>query len=260
VPLSVKYTIVRSVYKRHLRLIRELNDLHIFVSRAVPLLETAARDSKGQKIDPDEDMALRVPGKTAKPAVAHRSATELSDLLKRYAHEMLYENLLVTAVSRFEAHLLEVLREFLVRAPEKLLRGPRGGDAGKSVALQAVVEAESLEDLYAGLIDQRLQTIFYAKPAEYLLYFRQITEIEVDQDIFAQFVEIKATRDLIVHNRLIVNELYVEKAGSKARGGLGEVLKVRQHYFESSLSCMKSLAASIERETRQNFGRADEKV
>jgi hypothetical protein len=248
-------TIVEEIYRRHIRLFREINDLHIFASRTSPLLKAAAEEHKGEFIDPDEDIKLSVPGKHGQPAIARRNATELSSLLKRFANEELFANLLVTAVSRFEFYLADVLGLFLRRAPEKLLRGPRGGDSGKPVPLQLVIDAENLEELYEELIEQRIQAIFYAEPKEYCTYFNAISELEIPEESFGQFFEIKATRDLIVHNSLMVNDLYKKKAGASSRGEVGDRLKVKKDYFEASLSAMKKLSGTIEKITRGKHGK-----
>jgi hypothetical protein len=248
-------TTYEGIYRRHIRLFRELNDLHIFASRTSPLLKAAADEHKGEFIDPDEDIELSVPGKHGRPAIARRNSTEVSALLKRFANEELYANLLVTAVSRFEFYLADVLGEFLRRAPERLLRGPKGGDSGKPVPLQMVVAADDLEDLFGELIEQRIQSIFYAEPKEYCAYFNAISELEIADSLFEQFFEIKATRDLIVHNSLLVNDLYTKKSGALARGGPGERLKVKKDYFEASLSAMKKLSGTIEKRSREKHGK-----
>ncbi len=244
-------TVVEEVYRRHIRLFRELNDLHIFASRTSPLLNAAAEEHKDEFIDPDEDIDLSVPGKHGRPAIARRNATELSALLKRFANEEIFANLLVTAVSRFEFYLADVLGEFLRRAPEKLLRGPKGGDSGRPVPLQMIIDAKDLDELYEELIEQRIQSIFYAEPKEYCAYFNGISELDISEKSFEQFFEIKATRDLIVHNSLLVNDLYKKKAGAMSRGDLGERLKVKKIYFEASLSGMKKLSGTIEKRTRE---------
>lgn len=248
-------TIVEDIYRRHLRLYRELNDLHIFASRTSPLLKAAAEEHKGEFIDPDEDIAIPVPGKNGRRGIAKRNATELSALLKRFANEELFANLLVTAVSRFEFYLSDVLGEYLRRSPEKLLRGPKGGDSGKPVALQSIIDANSLEELYEELIEQRVQSIFYAEPREYCAYFNAISELGISEKTFEAFFEVKATRDLIVHNSLLVNELYKKKAGSLSRGEVGDRLKVKKDYFEAALSTMKTMSGTIEKLTREKHGK-----
>lgn len=256
---KTKRTVVEEIYRRHLRLYRELNDIHIFVSRTAPLLKAAAAEHKGEFIDPDEDVSIPVPGKLGRPGTAKRNATELSTLLKRFANEELFANLLITAVSRFEFYLSDVIGEFLRRSPKKLLVGPKGGDSAKNVPMQLVVDAESLPELFEDLIELRVQTIFYAEPKEYCTYFNAVSELGIPETVFEPFFEIKASRDLVVHNSLLVNDLYTRKAGALSRGAIGDRLKIKKDYFDASLSAMKTLSGAIEKRTREKYGKDWEK-
>lgn len=206
-------------------------------------------------LDDDEDLVFRVPGKKGRIGTAKRSPTELSSLLNRFANQELYENLLVSSVSRFEFYLSDVIGEFLRNSPKMLVVGPKGGDSGRQVPIQLLVDAQSLDKLLDEVIDLRLQAIFHAEPKEYCTYFNAISELGLPAEDFGQFFEIKATRDLVVHNSLVVNELYLKKAGNLGRGELGVKLKVRRDYFEASLSAMKTLSSSIERLTREKYGK-----
>ncbi len=248
-------TLVEEINRRHLRLYRELNDLHIFASRTSPLLKEAAEEHKGEFIDLDEDIANSVPRKHDHPGIAKRNSTELSALLKRFANEELFANLLVTAVSRFEFYLTDVMGEYLRRSPEKLLRGPKGGDSTRVVQLQSVLESASLAELYEELIEQRTQAILYAEPKEYCTYFNAISELGLTEKDFEKFFEVKATRDLVIHNSLLVNELYKKKAGALSRGNIGDRLKVKKDYFEGALGAMKKMSSTIEALTRKKHGK-----
>lgn len=254
-----KRTVVEEIYRRHIRLYRELNDIHIFASQTIPLLKVAAEENEGKFIDPDEDLRINVPGKHGKPGIAKRNKTELSALFERFANEELFANLLVTAVSRFEFYLSDVLAEFLRRYPQKLATGLKGGDSAKSVPMQLVVNAENLSELLEELIKLRIQTVFYAEPKEYCLYFNAVSELGIAEETFHPFFEIKASRDLIVHNSLVVNELYRKKAGILSRGEIGDRLKIKKDYFDSSLSAMKTLSGTIEKTTREKYSKDWEK-
>lgn len=50
----------------------------------------------------------------------------------------------------------------------------------------------------------------------------------------AQLAEIKATRDILVHNRGIVNATYRAKAGALARAQDGELLELPTAYHNAS--------------------------
>jgi hypothetical protein len=252
-PNSKDKKLVERIYKRHLRLFRELNDIHIFVSKAIPLLNAAAANTPASDVTRGKDMSFKVPGKSGRAGIAKRNPKELKTLLKRFAQGELYENLLVSSVSRFEFYLADIIGAYLKYAPKKLTIGPKGGDSGKQVPVQLVVDSESLEELIDGVIEQRVQAIFYAEPEAYCTYFNAVSELGISVEAFRPFFEIKATRDLIVHNSLRVNDLYVKKAGDLKRGDIGDELEVGKEYFEKSISHMKTLSGLIEKATRAKY-------
>lgn len=249
--MARKKNISDEIYQRHRRLYGELNDIHIFAYKTIPLLKDAASQFNGQVMDESDAIAFPVPGKKGRVGTARRDSAKLSALFNRFANQELYENLLVSSVSRFEFYLADVIGEFLRHFPKKLLIGPKGGDSGKQVPIQLLVDTDDLDNLRDNVIDLRLQAIFHAEPKEYCIYFNAVSELGISLDDFGPFFEIKATRDLIVHNSLLVNELYLKKAGDRSRGKIGDKLKVQRDYFEEAFSAMKTLSSSIERTTRK---------
>jgi hypothetical protein len=65
--------------------------------------------------------------------------------------------------------------------------------------------------------------------------------------------EIKATRDIIVHNNGVINDKYIEKAGSAARGDVGDTIQVDIEYFGSSAATMKSLIGRISSQLKKSL-------
>lgn len=247
-------TLADKIYKRHVRLYRELNDIHIFSSKTIPLLRKASKEHQDEVIDRDQGIKLSVPGKRGSVGVARRTPVQLSELFEGYADEGLFTTLLVSAVSKFEVYLSDVLAEFIRESPDDLNIGLKGGKADMQIPVDAVVKAKNLGDALNKAIDIRLQGVFYAKPKEYFAYFSSITKLGIKEDIIQPFFEIKATRDLVVHNSLIVNDQYIEKAGNLKRGELGTKLKIEKDYFEDSLSNMKTISSSIYNLTDDKYG------
>ena len=87
--------------------------------------------------------------------------------------------------------------------------------------------------------------LFYAKPATQFEYFVQVIGVEVSEDIKSRWIELKATRDLLVHNSGKINELYLNKSNSSARGALGDIVTIDKEYFEGSISTVKALVGKI---------------
>lgn len=243
--------LLKRVYNLHLDLYRELNDIHIFLSHTLPLLEDTVE--RYRSIRSTTDKSFLVPSRFGRKGVAKRTPKEIAALFERFAQRDLHANILVACISRFESMLNDVLRSFLAGYPEKLTVGLKGGDSGKQLPISVVVEAETIAEARKLVADSRLQGVFYAEPKDYLAYFENITGVKIPEKTFMSFVEIKATRDLIIHNNGTVNDLYTRKAGKAARAEVGEIIPLDEQYFASAISTMKAISSEIEKQVRAAF-------
>ena len=66
------------------------------------------------------------------------------------------------------------------------------------------------------------------------------TEDEIDR-----IAEMKAARDLLIHNSGVVNKTYLEKAGPKARYAAGEKVVIDRQYFDDCWLLAKQLVDDI---------------
>jgi hypothetical protein len=93
-----------------------------------------------------------------------------------------------------------------------------------------------------------LSNIFYSSPEKQFEYLQRVVGIEVDERIeilFNKWKEYKATRDLIVHNHGIINEVYLFKADKNARGSIGDSVVITDEYIDTLVAESKSLIGSI---------------
>jgi hypothetical protein len=88
-------------------------------------------------------------------------------------------------------------------------------------------------------------------------YIVKLVDVKNDPS-FLDYYEIAATRDLVVHNSCIVNGLYLDKAGDRARGQLGEKVAVNRTYFYETLAKLKKVSGAIKRDVEQKYGDRDE--
>jgi hypothetical protein len=107
------------------------------------------------------------------------------------------------------------------------------------------LDAKKLSDIADALISRRLNGVGYLAPRDYLRYFNAVTGIDVSAPEFGEFVEIKATRDLLVHNSGIVNDAYLEKAAARARGSKSKAIPIDRAYYDTSIAVMKKLAGHV---------------
>jgi hypothetical protein len=231
-------------------LVRELNDFHIFLSQAAPVLKDAQEPLANSTHKKDRRYYVPASGRVK---FAKRRDGELKAIYDRFLRSGLYEAFLVASISSFESFLLKVLRVIVSEYPGKLSIAVPGVSACKTAPVALVFDSASLVEAQEAIIAEHLSGVFYAQPKAYLEYSRKVIGIEKDDPAFEHYLEMKATRDLLVHNGGIVNGVYLAKAGSNARGKVGEKLAVESVYFEHCVAALKRISGIIKRDAEKSF-------
>jgi hypothetical protein len=84
-------------------------------------------------------------------------------------------------------------------------------------------------------------------------YLSKVAHVQIHDPVFEGYYEVKATRDLLVHSDRQINALYIEKAGRRRRGEIGESVEVDSDYFDSSLAVMKQISGIVKRDIEKAF-------
>lgn len=127
-------------------------------------------------------------------------------------------------VSLFESLFFELLGIIIANQPRCL-------PDKKSISYGMVFESNSKEDLINIIIEKELNELKYKKVGEWFDYLCNIVNVgKVNSVELEKIVEAKATRDVLVHNSGIVNQIYIEKSGKFARFSDGEKINVSGDY------------------------------
>lgn len=244
IPLS------KQVYSLHLAFVRKINDVHIFVQQAIPLLNEARDKYEASKHEKDRRYYVPTIGRTK---FARRTDQELKNIYERFIENELYENFIVTAVSLFESLLFDVLRLVIYSYPQKLTLNVQGIQVDRTVPIEVLLQSNTLESALEEVIRKRINSISYAMPKAYLEYLNNVAGITISDPVFPDYIEIKATRDVIIHNARIINEIYIQKAGDKSRGKINEKLIMDLDYFNHCIATLKRVSGIIQRDIKQNF-------
>ncbi len=174
------------------------------------------------------------PDKTAILSTRNYTKQQLLGRYQYLAFTQMPLNGLAQLVTITEALLGDAVREVVVRYPQKL-----GGK--RTIQLQAVLEAQSLEEVHMRATDALLNDLSYKSPLDFASSLNDLLSVNLlECPAFHKYVELKATRDIHVHNRGIVNETYLKKAGSHARARDKMGLPVDIPYFlESYEACLQ---------------------
>lgn len=115
------------------------------------------------------------------------------------------------------------------------------------------MSSNSVNEIIKKTIEDKITSISYGTPEQYLKFFEEITGCKTNGEEFQDYIEIKATRDLIVHNDRKINKVYLEKSKGKTRGTLDEIIPININYFDFTIATMKRISGIIKRETEKNF-------
>ncbi|MBF5039514.1 hypothetical protein INP77_08430 [Methylophilus sp. 13] len=172
------------------------------------------------------------------------------ELLQRYqflAHQQMPINGIAQLVSISETLLGDIVRNVIMRYPQKL------GNK-RSVQLSTVLEAQSLEEIHLKAMDTLLNELSYKSPNEFSDSFKELTSITLlECPAFHKYIEMKATRDIHVHNRGVSNKTYLKKAGSHARAKDGQSLPVDIPYFLESYEACIQITEWLEQELDERW-------
>ena len=135
----------------------------------------------------------------------------------------------------FESGFFDLLQILLTDQPLRL-------PGKRQIEYSVVVAARSKEEIIASLVDRELNELKYKSVTDWFLYLnRLVSECRISEDDAGKIAEAKATRDLLVHNAGVVNDIYLQKAGKHARFTLGQAVSVTGHYTRDVWQTMASV-------------------
>ncbi|HEY2158639.1 MAG TPA: hypothetical protein VGH33_23615, partial [Isosphaeraceae bacterium] len=144
----------------------------------------------------------------------------LASLAQGYVTGYLAESVFQHLTTLFEDFLFGLLRCWLMAYPAAI---PNKKD--KPVDLATILDANDRDAIIETVIDRELDALKYKRPAAWFKYLAEHIKLGGPTgDQIEQLSEIKASRDVLVHSRGIVNEIYLNKAGARARYAAGQRL------------------------------------
>ena len=172
------------------------------------------------------------------------------ELLGRYqflAYHQLSINGLGQLVTITEAMFSEIIRAVVLKYPQKL-------GAKRTIPLQTVLSSASIDELHIRATDAFLNELSYKSPSEFAEAAESLLSISLlECPAFHKYMEIKASRDIFVHNLGIANEIYERKAGSHMRVRSGMVLPADITYFLESYEACLQLNEWIEKQLHERW-------
>lgn len=226
---------------------KSINDLFIWTSIAVNSLEYILNDEiflSRQKYE--------IPSKKTDKKV-NRNKESLIELITDAKDTQFNQAIFSYVVAQMEAFFQEVLLLILSFDNKKLSTKINGIDHLKKIDVLEIINRGSYESIIESIIEKELMSLFYSRPDLQFEYLEAVTDITLENNLKNKWVEFKASRDLIVHNSGKINQLYIKKAGTLARGVNGDDIIVDSEYLKNSLTTIKSIVGTTCSQIQKNL-------
>lgn len=166
------------------------------------------------------------------------AVTNLAEKTKRYVNEYLIEATFQQLLAVFENFLFDLFRLWLTAYPQSM--GRRTIDFASVLSLP---DKAAITDL---VISQELNQITYKRVADWFAALDDRVKLGCPApDEIERIAEAKASRDLLAHNRGIVNTTYLTKAGRLARYREGERIEVIDPYHREVWELLRKVVGDM---------------
>ncbi|HEY0019622.1 MAG TPA: hypothetical protein VGC13_25185 [Longimicrobium sp.] len=148
----------------------------------------------------------------------------------------LRSQLFIALVAEAEVFLSQLLRAVLLAFPGKL--------KDRDIRLKDIISSDNVDEIIAQAADAEIHDLFYARPADVRTSVEKIlslTRAELE-DVWPKYVELKARRDVGLHNawkRNVVYERKLSEVGVSVPSDL--FLGVGETYFRAAIETVRQL-------------------
>ncbi len=174
---------------------------------------------------------------SSKELIEHSTTYTKEELIERFEH-LAYITIPVNGIYQMctimEILLSDLIRQVIVSFPKKI-------SAKRQVSIKEILASTSIEEVHILLTNNLLNELAYKSPQEFALEAESYLSLKLlECTAYHSYIEMKATRDILIHNAGIANDIYIAKAGTHARARSGECLPITQQYFlEVYESCLQ---------------------
>ena len=169
------------------------------------------------------------------------SAIDQDELLRRapqYMRRYLAVFTFRQFVSTFEVFLFSFLHRILLHNPWQF--------AKTRMDFDVILKAKDRDEAISEVILKQLNELRYEKLRDWFDGLNRALQLDCpsDEEINA-LAEVKATRDILEHNAGVVNDIYLRKAGNKARYIVGEQIEIDDTYHLESWRLIKKVVGDV---------------
>ena len=223
---------------------KKINNTHIWASIAYEAINVASANTEILS-----SKTFKVPSRSAsKTRSIWRTKETLEEILNSAADTDFNYSIFTFIVAQVEAFLSDLISGVLRIDKRRLKTKVPGIDHTNKIDISEIIDSDDIDDIIEQIIKKELVGIFYASPEKQFEYLEKVIGISIDDklsDLASKWKEYKATRDIIIHNSGVANEVYVKKAGDHAKWKDSESIVVDQDYLNSLVADSKSFIGKI---------------
>jgi hypothetical protein len=232
---------------------KQLNEIHWWVSLSVSSLDKSQKDKTFTN-----EVTITVPSGRSTKDIS-RTKEQVIEILDKAKSTDIYQSVFVYMVAKVEDFFSNIIYLILSMDNRRIKGSVPGIDTLKKFDVDEILDSKDKNEIVEKIIICNLINIFYASPQKQKDYFDKVLGIKLDDSLWDSWFEIKASRDIIVHNSGIINEIYIAKSGTMARGVIGDKIPINKNYFDSSLAKMKTIIGKCEVSARNSLRPKKEK-
>jgi hypothetical protein len=195
------------------------------------------------------DHALKLAGEKVE---AHEDGERSSEERTRTLHELashrpfFCETILCRHVENYLNYLSGLLYEVFVQRPESM-------KSSEKVDIEFVLQHGSIESLYRGLAERKVENLSYASFEALHQFFTEHFKLEIcSQQDLNHVKESIEVRNLSVHNRCRINKRFVERTG-RGQDVLGEALVVGVSNLDVLLPALHRNVKRVDADARRRL-------
>jgi hypothetical protein len=167
--------------------------------------------------------------------------TNQNDLVRLsdpYTNDYLLPFTFQRILALFETFFFDLLRVLLRHEPRRLSK--------KTVEFGTILAAPNRDVLILSVVDRELNEVKYRKVAEWFEFLESTVRLGCPAvDEIEQLAEMKASRDILEHNAGEINEVYLAKAGARARYKVGERLEIPDPYLRTCWTLLRKIVEDV---------------
>jgi hypothetical protein len=232
---------VRALADQILARLDEARDFYVHTQQAWRVVQQIAHEGRPVGIV-DPTSGLEVP------------ATNLESLAQRYITVHLAESAFKGLSGLLEDWILGITRLWLTAYPRQL-DAASSEVAGRTraqrreeiqVPLSEILMAPDIAALLGDVAERVVRDLAYRRPDQWFRFIDNRVNLGCpDEAQRGALCEIKAARDVLEHNRGVVGQDYLDKAGAAARFTLGETVQIDEPYLLNRFALLRDVIAMM---------------